>query len=86
MAARNEKPGRLSVGIVGAGIGGMMAAIAIAEAGADVTILEATAELGEICVPLLFFRNVQGLMWRRSDWRRYPNDAQCRKIASQVWC
>lgn len=58
MAARNEKPGRLSVGIVGAGLGGMMAAIAIAEAGADVTILEAAAELGEVCALLLFFRHV----------------------------
>lgn len=36
------------VGIVGAGIGGLAAGIAIARAGATVTILEATVELGEI--------------------------------------
>lgn len=36
------------VGIVGAGIGGLAAGIAIARAGATVTILEATTELGEI--------------------------------------
>lgn len=39
---------QLHVGIVGAGIGGVMAAIAIARAGGTVTILEAAAQLGEI--------------------------------------
>lgn len=38
----------LNVGIVGAGIGGVMAAIAIAQAGGTVTVLEAAAQLGEI--------------------------------------
>ena len=38
----------LNVGIVGAGLGGLAAAIAIARAGCDVTILEAAAELGEV--------------------------------------
>ncbi|EGP83881.1 uncharacterized protein MYCGRDRAFT_111077 [Zymoseptoria tritici IPO323] len=38
----------LKVGLVGAGIGGLTAAIAIARAGCDVTVLEAAAELGEI--------------------------------------
>lgn len=38
----------LNVGIVGAGIGGLTAAIAIARAGATVTLLEAAHELGEI--------------------------------------
>lgn len=38
----------LEVGIVGAGIGGVMASIAIARAGGKVTILEAAAQLGEI--------------------------------------
>lgn len=38
----------LSVGIVGAGIGGVMAAIAIARAGGKVTVLEAAQQLGEI--------------------------------------
>jgi salicylate hydroxylase len=38
----------LKVGIVGAGLGGLAAGVAIARAGADVTILEATKELGEI--------------------------------------
>ena len=36
------------VGIVGAGIGGVMAAIALARAGAKVTMLEAAEQLGEI--------------------------------------
>jgi salicylate hydroxylase len=38
----------LSVGIVGAGIGGVMASIAIARAGGKVTVLEAAQQLGEI--------------------------------------
>jgi salicylate hydroxylase len=38
----------LNVGIVGAGIGGLTAAIAIARAGATVTLIEAAHELGEI--------------------------------------
>ena len=39
---------QLNVGIVGAGMGGLMAAIAIARAGATVTLLEAASQLGEI--------------------------------------
>jgi len=38
----------LKVGLVSAGIDGLAAAIAIARAGADVTVLEATPELGEV--------------------------------------
>lgn len=38
----------LHVGICGAGIGGVAAAIALREAGVKVTVLEAAAELGEI--------------------------------------
>jgi glycine/D-amino acid oxidase-like deaminating enzyme len=38
----------LHVGIVGAGIGGVLCAIAIARAGGNVTILEAAQQLGEI--------------------------------------
>ena len=36
------------VGIVGAGIGGVLAAIALSRAGAKVTVLEAAQQLGEI--------------------------------------
>jgi cation diffusion facilitator CzcD-associated flavoprotein CzcO len=38
----------LNVGIVGAGIGGVLCSIAIARAGGNVTILEAAQQLGEI--------------------------------------
>lgn len=38
----------LHVGIVGAGLGGVMAAIAMAHAGCKITVLEAAAQLGEI--------------------------------------
>lgn len=38
----------LHVGLCGAGIGGLAAAIALCRAGAKVTVLEAASELGEI--------------------------------------
>lgn len=41
----------LHVGLIGAGIGGLAAAISIAKAGAKVTVLEAAEELGEVSGP-----------------------------------
>lgn len=41
-------PRKLHVGVCGGGLGGLTAAIAIARAGAEVTLLEAARELGEI--------------------------------------
>lgn len=41
---------QVHVGIVGAGIGGLAAAIAMRHAGAQVTVLEAAEELGEVGV------------------------------------
>lgn len=38
----------LHIGIVGAGIGGLATAIALARGGAKVTVLEAAQELGEV--------------------------------------
>lgn len=38
----------MNIGIVGAGIGGVMASIAMAKAGAKVTVLEAASQLGDI--------------------------------------
>jgi salicylate hydroxylase len=38
----------LNVGIVGGGLGGLSAAIAIARTGAHVTVLEAATQLGEV--------------------------------------
>lgn len=54
----------LHVGIVGAGIGGLTAAIAIARAGAQVTLLEATDELGEIGAGIQVFTNVSRFLVR----------------------
>ena len=39
---------KLKIGLCGAGLGGLAAAIAIARVGCDVTVLEAAAELGEV--------------------------------------
>lgn len=40
---------KVHVGIVGAGIGGLAAAIAFRRVGVDVTVLEAAEELREVC-------------------------------------
>lgn len=52
----------LNVGIVGAGIGGVFAAIALAKAGAVVTVLEAAAQLGEIGAGIQMVRCNANLM------------------------
>ncbi|KAK5208123.1 hypothetical protein LTR41_006059 [Exophiala xenobiotica] len=52
----------LNVGICGAGIGGLAAAIAISKAGAKVTVLEAASELGEIGAGIQMTPNVARLL------------------------
>lgn len=52
------KKGELHVGICGAGIGGLAAAIAIANNGVRVTVLEAASELGEIGAGIQMTPNV----------------------------
>ncbi|KAJ5459506.1 uncharacterized protein N7458_001058 [Penicillium daleae] len=54
----------LTVGVVGAGLGGLSAAIAMARAGADVTLLEAAHELGEIGAGIQVFPNVSRFLIR----------------------
>ena len=41
---------KLHVGVIGAGLGGLAAAIGIARAGHIVTILEQASKLGEVCL------------------------------------
>lgn len=52
------------MGLVGAGLGGLAACIALARAGCDVTILEAAAELGEIGAGIQMTPNVSRLLIR----------------------
>ena len=52
----------LNIGICGAGIGGLAAAIAIRKAGARVTVLEAAPELGEIGAGIQMTPNVARLL------------------------
>lgn len=47
---------QLHVGIVGAGLGGLAAAIGIARAGHRVTILEQAAVLGEVMASLMTWK------------------------------
>ena len=49
---------KLRVGLCGAGLGGLAAAIAIARAGCDVTLLEAANELGEIGAGIQMVRSM----------------------------
>lgn len=55
----------LHVGLIGAGIGGLTAAIGLARHGARVTVLEAAAELGEIGAGIQMTPNVAKLL---IDW------------------
>lgn len=57
-------PVKLHVGVCGGGMGGLAAAIAIARAGASVTLLEAARELGEIGAGIQVFSNVSRLLIR----------------------
>ncbi|KAJ6024518.1 Salicylate hydroxylase [Penicillium herquei] len=52
------------IGIVGAGIGGLAAAIAMSQAGVQVTVLEAAEELGEIGAGIQMTPNVSVLLQR----------------------
>ncbi|KAL7953618.1 hypothetical protein V8C34DRAFT_317996 [Trichoderma compactum] len=54
----------LHVGIIGGGVGGLAAAIAIARSGAKVTLLEAAKELGEIGAGIQMYPNISRFLIR----------------------
>ena len=57
-------PVSVHVGVIGAGMGGLGAAIALSRGGVKVTILEATTELGEIGAGIQIFPNVSKYLIR----------------------
>ncbi|KIV85822.1 hypothetical protein PV11_01478 [Exophiala sideris] len=71
----------LSVGLCGGGLGGVTAAIALARAGAQVTVLEAAPELGEIGAGIQMTPNVARflLRWGVADIIG-PDLVQCDRI------
>ena len=72
----SNKTNVIHVGLCGAGIGGVFAAIAIARAGARVTVLEATDHLGEVFYTRIV-AETNAESWRRTDWCWHTNDTQC---------
>lgn len=62
----------VDVGIVGAGIGGVMAAIALARAGTNVTVLEAAEQLGEIGAGIQMVRAESGPIYN-PPWADYSD-------------
>lgn len=74
---------KLNVGLCGAGLGGLAAAIAIARAGCNVTILEAAAELGEVNAKYST-RCRQGRSLIPTDWCRDPDDSECLATSNQM--
>ena len=83
----------LEIGIVGAGIGGVMAAIAISRAGANVTILEAASQLGEIgagiqmvSIPACACGQRSWLTERRLPMSRaYSCDTEWIRTSAAIW-
>ena len=68
-----RKP-RFHIAIVGAGLGGLSAAIGISRAGHRVTILEQAAQLGEVCHrSLVLISPVDGQLTTHIDWCWYPD-------------
>lgn len=63
---------QLRVGIVGAGLGGLAAAIAMARGGAEVTLLEAAHELGEIGAGIQVCCKI-GIIDVDADGQVFPN-------------
>lgn len=71
-----EHQRQLRVGIAGAGIGGVMAAIAMADAGCRVTVLEAAAQLGEIGAGIQMVTAPQSTSDSLADGFQTPNVAR----------
>ena len=81
----------LHVGIVGAGIGGVLASIAMARAGCKVTILEAAEQLGEIGAgiqmvsPRIMRRGAQADSARLLTQRDSSSDMAWTRSLATIW-
>ena len=65
-----------SVLVVGAGLGGLAAAIGIRKAGHDVIVLERMGELREVCTRYIASISISTLMLSVSGWRRHTGSAK----------
>jgi len=75
----NQPP--LKIGIIGAGLGGLTASTALSRAGAQVTVLESAAQLGEIGAGIQMFGNVSRFLIRTGiDQIIGDNLVQCDEV------
>ena len=73
---------QLHIAIVGAGLGGLAAAISISLSGHRATILEQASELGEVYPSPTSTEHYL----TRLGWSRHPNPSKLLKYPTQTWC
>lgn len=82
MAAANP----LHIIFVGAGLGGLAAAIATRQAGHNVTICEQAPALGEVCIISPGLPSIKVVLIVKSDWCWNPDSPQLRPRPREDRC